>query len=132
MANHSLIRTVDPRRVNVRIRRTLCQQKMNEEIIKAIDEIVAFLRRCQKSEDWIDRFTALRQRLESAPDDSTAIEELRVLGGPRGFLGDCPHYPKPDSGLTRRQVEEESDRLVELTWNAIEKWKAQPGGGHVR
>jgi len=102
---------------------------MNKEILRAIDRIVRLLRRCEKSEDWIGRFVTVRQRLKDNPRDAEAIEELRVLSAPRGFLGDCPHYPKPDFGLTRRQVEEESDRLVEMTWNAIDKWKAQQGTG---
>lgn len=98
---------------------------MKNEIINAIDETIALLRQCEGSEQWIDRYTGIRRRLQDGSSDAVATQELYVLSAPRGFLGDYALVPKTNSGLSNAQVKETAWRLVERTCAAIDKWKTQ-------
>jgi hypothetical protein len=99
--------------------------QMKEQILALIDETVTLLRRCERPQEWVDRYIDVRRRFQADPTDARAIEDLYVLSAPRGFLGDCPHTPKTDSGLSNTEIEAMTIRLVEKTWDAIEQWKAQ-------
>jgi len=98
---------------------------MEEQITSAIDEIVRLLRQCENSDDRVDQFLALRDRFVRDARNTAALDELRILSAPKGFLGNFPHTPKLDSGLTRIEVRQEACRLVQLTWDALDDGEAQ-------
>ncbi|HEY8899382.1 MAG TPA: hypothetical protein VIM61_03155 [Chthoniobacterales bacterium] len=86
---------------------------METRLIETLDEIIVLLRQCDEDETRIEQFLSYRERVRRNPCDRDVLAALRILCGPRGFLGDSPHYPKAQSGLTQFQVNERVWRLVE-------------------
>lgn len=94
---------------------------MKKRLQKAIDDIVALLQCCTGNEDWIGRFVVCRRRINRRLHDPNALEELRILCAPRGFLCDSPHYPKETCPLTSRQVYRRAEELGEEMYRILKE-----------
>ena len=98
---------------------------MKKQLIGTLDEILMLLRGCVGNEDKIEEFHTCRQRLRRNLHDREALESLRILCAPRGFLGDSPHYPKPDTGMTLRKVSQRAYELCEQIYQVLKQLHEQ-------
>ena len=98
----------------------LCIGNNLNDLLTAIDEVLALLGSCIPRPEYIARFESCKERIIENSADRETLQELYVLSAPRGFLGDGPLYPRPESGITQNEINKIRWNLVERIHKAID------------
>ncbi len=93
------------------------------DLIPAIDDVIDLLKNCKPVPRYLTAFKSCREKLAKNPLDQETLEDLRVLSGPRGFLGDGPIYARKNTGMTQDRINNIRFELVVRIQKAIDQVK---------
>jgi hypothetical protein len=95
--------------------------KTENILISAIDKVLELLTNCETQDEYIAKFQSCKERLLINSNDEDALNELFILSGPRGYLGDSPLHAKQGGVLSREDIANARIELVELIHGDLEK-----------